>query len=250
MTQDLSPDNLTRVYEFVADDKPCPYLKNKKSKTKYFWIDNCTTSKYDALLQRGYRRFGKLFFNPICENCNECLSVRINAKAFKFSRSFKRVLKKNKDVKIVFKRPTLTPSHLNLHQKYHTFMNSHRGWNTDDTSVSGYFRSFVEGFMEYGYEFLYILDGKIIGVALVDVLPSGISAIYCFYDPDYKKRSIGTFSILNHINFCKRNGLNFVYLGYWVKENTSLKYKENFKPFEVLVGRPDEFSPAIWEKYE
>ncbi|MGP1562038.1 MAG: arginyltransferase [Helicobacteraceae bacterium] len=242
--------DLQRIYEFVATDKPCPYIAGKKSDTKYFWIENCSVGEYDKLLQRGYRRFGKLFFNPICSDCFECLSVRINVKDFVLRRSFKRVLNKNRDVKVLFRRPSLTKAHLDLHQKYHSDMNLRRNWNTEETTREHYYSSFVDGYMDYGYEFLYVLGGKIIGVALVDVLPEGVSAIYCFYDPDHRDRSIGTFSILNHINFCLANGLQYVYLGYWVRENISLKYKEKFKPFEVLAGRPDLNTPAIWERYD
>lgn len=242
--------DLKRAYEFVAADRACPYLPNRVSKTQYLVIDNCNVDEYQRLLDHGYRRFGRLFFNPICDGCYECLSMRIDVENFQLSRSFKRVIKTNKNTKVIIRKPSMTKQHLDLHQRYHDDMDDRRNWNSEKTSSDHYYGSFVEGAGEFGYELLYFDGLKLIGVALVDILPEAISAVYCFYDPEYRDLSIGTFSILKQIEIAKRKGIKYVYLGYWVKENASLKYKERFKPFEILSGRPDLKTPAHWIPYE
>lgn len=45
----------------------------------------------------------------------------------------------------------------------------------------------------------YILDGKIIAVGVIDILPRCLSSKYLFYDPDYKFLSIGTYSALKFL---------------------------------------------------
>ena len=30
------------------------------------------------LVERGYRRFGKMYFRPICKDCHECQSIKID----------------------------------------------------------------------------------------------------------------------------------------------------------------------------
>lgn len=239
-------EELNSLYEFIAEDKPCPYLKNRPSQTKYNWIEDCSLSYYQKMLEHGYRRFGKLFFNPICQGCYECLSVRINIHNFIWKKRFKRVLNKNQDLTIALRKPTMTKEHLELHNRYHKDMKNRRGWQQEETSAEHYYRSFVEGANEYGYELLYFLKNKLISVALVDILPESISAVYCFYDPDFRERSLGTLSILKQLEIAKENSIDYVYLGYMVKNNASLKYKENFKPLEILSGRPDLKSPAFW----
>ena len=41
------------------------------------------------------------------------------------------------------------------------------------------------------YHQLYRLDGKLVAVGVVDILPSGLSSVYLFYDPDVKQLSLG-----------------------------------------------------------
>ena len=60
--------------EFSLNDK-CSYLDDKEQNTYYIMIDNCTDSYCQELIERGYRRFGKMFFRPECADCNECQSI-------------------------------------------------------------------------------------------------------------------------------------------------------------------------------
>lgn len=48
----------------------------------------------------------------------------------------------------------------------------------------------------------YILDGKIIAVGVVDILPFCLSSVYLYYDPDYAFLSLGTYSALRYILSC------------------------------------------------
>ena len=64
-----------------------------------------------------------------------------------------------------------------------------------------------------------------------------MSAIYFFYDPELRARSLGTFNVLCLLEECIVRGLTHLYLGYFVEGCRSLEYKANFKPNEVL--RPD-----------
>lgn len=42
----------------------------------------------------------------------------------------------------------------------------------------------------------YLLDGQIIAVGVIDILPSCMSSVYLYYDPDYDFLSLGTYSAL------------------------------------------------------
>ena len=53
------------------------------------------------------------------------------------------------------------------------------------------------------YHMHYILDGKIIAVGVVDILLESLSTVYFYYDPDYKKFSLGVISALNEIAYVK-----------------------------------------------
>jgi arginine-tRNA-protein transferase len=68
----------------------------------------------------------------------------------------------------------------------------------------------------------------------VDVLPAGLSAIYFYYDPDERRRSLGTWNVLNIIEAAARRGLPHVYLGYFVDGCRSMVYKSQFRPHQLL----------------
>jgi arginine-tRNA-protein transferase len=80
-------------------------------------------------------------------------------------------------------------------------------------------------------------NDNLIMVSIVDYLNDGISAVYTFYDRNYLKQSLGTYSILWLIEKCKRENLPYLYLGYWIKENDKMNYKTKFKPFELFEDK-------------
>ncbi len=223
--------------EFLLDDK-CSYLKDAKQTTHYKVIDNCSALHCQELIERGYRRFGKMYFRPICSICEECKSIKIDVKNFKFSSSQKRVLKKASHIKNFIQTPTISQEHLDLFEKYHLHMKEKKEWEYNQTNPENYYSSFVNGHNGFGYEVLYYDEEKLIGVDLIDILENGISSIYFYYDPDYMKYSLGKLSLLLQIKFAKERNKDWIYLGYYVKECSSLSYKADYKPFLTLQGRP------------
>ncbi|MBA1433412.1 MAG: arginyltransferase, partial [Epsilonproteobacteria bacterium] len=93
--------------EFLLNDK-CSYLQNKEQTTHYKVIENCSAHSCQELIERGFRRFGKMYFRPICEGCNECQSIKIDVENYQFSKSARRIMKKAKDLRSYIQRPTLS----------------------------------------------------------------------------------------------------------------------------------------------
>jgi leucyl-tRNA---protein transferase len=85
--------------------------------------------------------------------------------------------------------------------------------------------------------FEFRLEGQLIAVAVTDVLPNGLSAVYTFYDPDEERRSLGRFAILWQIAEARRLELNAVYLGYWIKNCRKMNYKTEYRPIELHVNQ-------------
>lgn len=76
----------------------------------------------------------------------------------------------------------------------------------------------------------------LVGVAVCDLLPQGLSAVYTFFDPDHESRGLGTFAILWQIAETRRRGMDYLYLGYWIEKNRKMRYKTRFRPIEGLIN--------------
>jgi len=231
--------------EFSLNDK-CSYLDDIETTTHYKIIENASIESCEELIQRGYRRFGKMYFRPICATCNECQSIKIDVENFEFTKSQKRVMKKASFMKSYIQKPTLTHEHLELFEKYHLHMKDKKEWSYSETTPDHYYNSFVNGHEDFGYEVLYFDENRLIGVDLIDILEDGISSIYFYYDPEYSAYSLGKYSLYKQIQFAKKSSKKWIYLGYYVEECPSLSYKSHYKPYLTLQGRPTEYESYEW----
>ena len=235
--------------DFSMLDYDCAYIPGNKVRMNYKYVSRASKTFATAVIARGWRRFGKYFFHPICEGCNECKSVRIDVKNFKASKSQRRTLKRNIDTQIIVQKPTMTDAHLYLYNKYHAYKHKKDDWSHRNISQREYYENFVDGAHDFGKEVLYVIDGKLVGVDLIDILDDGISSIYFYYDPDYPRLSLGTFSLLYQINLAKALDLPYIYLGYWVEGCKAFAYKPNFQPQDILDGFPHVTEDPEWKKW-
>ncbi len=124
-----------------------------------------------------------------------------------------------------------------MYDRYHTFQAYSKGWPEHPAKdPASYRESFVHN-PAFTEEWDYYLDGRLIAVGYVDRLPTALSAIYFFYDPEERHRSLGTWNVLAALANAREAGLRHVYLGYYVAGCASLAYKANFQPNEIR--RPD-----------
>ena len=231
--------------ECTFTDK-CSYLKDKQQTAHYKILFECSTNYCTTLVQRGWRRFGKMFFRPICADCHECQSIKIDVKNYNFSKSERRVIKKNSSLELMIQKPTVSYECIELFNKYHQYMHEIKGWDKNQTDIKGYHTSFVAGHDSFGYEVLYYDNKKLIAVDLIDILEDGISSIYFYYDPEYRHLSLGKYSLYRQIILAKILEKAWIYLGYYVKDCPSLLYKNQFKPHLILHNRPMDDEKDIW----
>ena len=91
---------------------------------------------------------------------------------------------------------------------------------------------------EWGVTEYYRLDlqGKLAAVAVVDRLEDGLSAIYTFFEPQLERRSLGTYGVLWQLQKAQQDGLDYLYLGYWIKQCQKMAYKIEFRPLELYIN--------------
>jgi arginine-tRNA-protein transferase len=188
----------------------------------------------ERLLQ-GWRRFGHMLFRPRCRDCTACRSLRVLVDRFRPDRSQRRVRKTNEgEVQLRVGSPSVTTAKLNLYDRFHAFQAEAKGWPLHPAKdANGYQGSFVEHPFPT-QEWCYYRGERLIAVGYVDDLPGGLSAIYFFYDPAERQRSLGTWNVLNLIAAAADRNLPHVYLGYYVGGCRSMEYKARFAPNQLL----------------
>lgn len=160
-----------------------------------------------------------------CSECNGCLPIRLNPAEFSPNRNQKRTWKKNADIEIKIQQLEFRENTLALLGK---FISSR--YPDSQSSPVDYYAGFFLNCITDTYEFQYWAGGKLIGVSIVDISGNSMNIVYFFFDPEEKKRSPGTFNILNLIHFCRNRKIERVYLGYLIKQVKSMNYKDKFKP--------------------
>ena len=85
----------------------------------------------------------------------------------------------------------------------------------------------------------YWLDGRLIAVGVIDVLPRALSSKYLFWDPDLAPLSLGKLASLQEIEWVRQASascpsLHYYYLGFYLHDCHRMKYKAEFGPSDLL----------------
>ena len=221
----------------------CSYIENNTEQRIFVKLDNSkkSNSLFNNLMANGFRRNLDHMYLPVCENCQSCVSSRINMHGFEFSKSNKRILRKNIDTYHIKKKNEIDLDRYKLFIKYTNF--KHSKGQMKNMSFEE-FKSFVyESPVETKILDFFNIKNNLIGTILLDVLKDGLSAVYSFYDPNLNKNSLGKLMILKAIMEVERLKLDYLYLGFWIKESQKMNYKLNFNNLEL-------FKNGNWEKKE
>jgi len=230
---------------FPTPEHPCAYLSGKPAMLEVRLLTDVSPEETEHLVERGWRRFGPEYFRPICRACHECVSLRVVARDFRFSKSQRRVVRKCANVKIEIGPPRADADRVALYQKWHAARETSCGWQENPLDEEGYRRQFCFPHT-CGREMTYWTNGRLIGVGLVDEMPNSISSTYFFFDPDFNNLSLGVYSAMCEISLALQLGKSYVYFGYRVSGCRSLLYKSGFRPHELLSTRPTETESALW----
>jgi arginine-tRNA-protein transferase len=218
---------------FTAGPVACPYVAGRAERKLIVELTGAAAADfYDELSRAGFRRSQGFAYRPACPQCTSCVPVRIAVNDFAHSRSTRRVRNGNRGLHGRLVAARATPEHFQLFVAYQ------RSRHPDsDMAAMTYadYRSMVEDtpLRTVIAEFRDAV-GTLIAASLIDRLDDGVSAVYSFYDPSLEKRSLGTWSILWLVEECGRQGLPYVYLGYWIGESPKMAYKARFPAIERL----------------
>jgi arginine-tRNA-protein transferase len=236
-------DSLGPFHQFFATAAvPCPYLPGRAEKKLIVELaGRAAPALYDELSRAGFRRSHGFAYRPACRACAACVPVRIAVDRFVHTRSTRRVRNLNAGQNAeaggglagVMLAPRATAEQFGLFLAYQR--SRHRDSDMAAMSYGDYHAMVEDSAVRTAIVETREPQGALVAVSLVDRLDDGISAVYSFYDPAKERLSLGTWSILWLVEECRRAGLPYVYLGYWIAESPKMAYKARFPALERLT---------------
>jgi len=213
--------NSTPMRVGITPAHTCSYLPEQYEQLIVLMDDTSRTPEgYETLLQAGFRRSGSDIYRPHCAQCTACHSLRIKAITWQLSQQDK-------------------PVYYALYEKY--INQRHADGSMYPPSFGQYRQFLLCDWIDPLFIELYA-DNQLIAVAVTDVTPVSLSAMYTFYDPAFEAYSIGSFAILLQLQLTLQMGREYLYLGYQVDNCRKMNYKSNYLPHERLKNK-------VWEKY-
>ena len=238
--------HISALHFYLTAPYPCSYLPDLQARsqvaTPTFLIN---TPLYSELVRHGFRRSSTYIYRPRCDTCNACVQMRVMAKQFKPNRSQRRAWKQHAGLNATLHPLEDKDEYYELYQRYQRARHRNGGMDNDDREAYRTFllQSHIDTLLvEFRDPFDQAQDrqGKLRMVSVIDLLNDGLSSVYTFFDPDVPSAHFGVYNVLWQIELCKKLDLDYVYLGYWIKNSRKMSYKARYQPAEGLQN-------GIWQ---
>ncbi len=218
---------------YLTEDLPCPYIDGDRTATLEFTFPaEGLSPNFHKFLAAGYRRLGSALYRNVCRGCSSCHPIRLETEKFILSRSQRRTLRKNRDVRVECRAPSVTPAKMDL---YRTYVSSKHSQDKEDGC--GDCRSELFS-LHQGYagsiEMDYFLGERLIAIGIVDEGKDALSSAYFYYHTGHLKMRPGIFSILQEISLALSLRKKYYYLGFCIEETPKMSYKKFFRPNQIF----------------
>lgn len=212
----------------------CSYLDDQEAVTLFVdprqTVDKTLYSKLSAM---GFRRSGSHIYRPHCSDCNACIPARIPVNSFDPSRRQRRTRKRNQDLVVECSDAIGDEAAYDLYCRYINDRHSDGDMFPPDREQ---YESFLSNEWNCTNYYRFFEQGNLLAIAVVDELQDGLSAIYTFFEPNAGNRSLGAFAILWQVEQARQMGLDYVYLGYWIRGCQKMAYKSEYRPLELYLN--------------
>ncbi|KAJ2736027.1 Arginyl-tRNA--protein transferase 1 [Coemansia sp. BCRC 34962] len=246
-----------------------------------------TCDDYQALIDRGWRRAGSLLYlTDHSDSCCAYYTIRCHALEHVLSTSDKKHLRRIRrhisgatadnvsdllvpqvseiergGLQVRLEAASFTEEKFAVFEKYQVAVH-----NDEDVSRQGFRRFLCDSPLLFqpparavdelvlpaaglgSYHQCYYVDGRLVAVGVLDILPSCVSSVYLFYDPDFSHLSLGTFSALREIALVRQlhqqlPNLRYYYMGYYIPSCPKMTYKGRWRPADLLDLRTLKWIP-------
>jgi arginine-tRNA-protein transferase len=208
--------------------------------------ESLSNKELDQYLELGWFRMGQAIFTTNFLNFRDqhynAVWLRVSLENFSVDRTFLRLSKLNAGFKKEIKEAELTAGKERLFKKYKGQTNFQAATSLKQLM---YGKSDRQIFTTYEIN-IYDKD-ELIATGFFDLGGSSVAGITCFYDPAYRKYSLGKYLIYLKMEYCREKGFRFFYPGYFVPGY-------NFFDYKLSIGKPAlqflELGTSQWKRME
>jgi arginine-tRNA-protein transferase len=220
---------------FITTPHPCTYLSGELAQSAFISpAFDVTNAVYTHLLAHGFRRSGDDVYRPQCSTCQQCVAVRIAVQDFKPNRKQKRCWQANTETTAIIKPAVFEIAHYEMYMRYQKHRHADSGMA--NSSVDDYINFLGSSWCDARFV-EFSIAGELAGVAVVDFMTNALSAVYTFFEPKFSNYSLGVYAVLWQIEQAKSLALDYVYLGFWIKNCQKMSYKTQYQPLQGLVNQ-------------
>lgn len=206
----------------------CTYLPDQQARSQVASPSFLISSEvYSKLVQQGFRRSGTFTYRPHCGACQACVPVRVAVADFAPSRTQRRTWQRHKSLHATLQGLEDQEEYYKLYQRYQDVRHPGGSMNNDNRAQ---YQNFLLQSQVNTMQVVFRANDALRMVSIIDLLEDGLSAVYTYYDPDVPQASFGVYNVLWQIELCRKLGLEYLYLGYWIKNSEKMAYKKNFQP--------------------
>ncbi len=207
--------------------------------------ENLSPEELDDYLARGWYRMGQTIFTThfLCFNDTfySAIWIRLQLADFQFRKGQRKLMRRNAEQFQIDIRPaTITREKERLFQRYKS--------NFKGTLAPSLRNSLLDGedYNIYTTFEINIIDRntqQLVGLSFFDLGERSAASISGIYDPAYQSYSLGYYSMLLEIEFCRQQGLDLYYPGYVVPGYQRFDYKLRIGNTEYLDLTADAWLP-------
>jgi len=217
---------------FFAEHGRCPYLADRDWSSVSLHVQQMAPRELQDLLQSGFRRSGSEFYRPACRQCRQCVPSSPAGAGFPGPQDPAPDLAQEPGPPgPPGSRSGLNGSRLDLYRRFLAA----RFDRVDSPGIEE-LEAFLADRFGSTVEMDYLLEGRLVAFGVLDVTPEAASSVYFVHDPEMASRRLGTFSVMQEVEWCRQTGRSHLYLGLWVRECPAMAYKAWFHPHELLVA--------------
>jgi arginine-tRNA-protein transferase len=202
----INPPEFIRRSLRVLPEHACSYFPDRLSQSRAFWAHDLSAGQYRELMDAGFRRSGRVVYQPMCAGCRACISIRVPVATFLPSISQRRCLRRNQDLTVSIDRAMIGDDEaFDLYRRYLL------DWHASDSISADDRESFDAFLFDSPVETIQMryrdASGKLLAVGICDVCDRSLSSVYFFHDPAEHRRGLGTFGAMMEIDLARRSHL-------------------------------------------